>query len=409
MRSTDLLSSAPARSAWRWPPRPATRAWRTWWWGGRCRSGSSTCRPACCCARPATGTWTCRATRPSRRSSRPAGSPPPRPSRCTRELYLDYCDWFAAREGDRRRATARAPPGRRRRRLPGDPGGRLGRRRPRRGPRPRHGPAPPGAGRAGRPAATGLLAAHLRRGRPGRRPRRRYLLVGGRQSAFEWAALLAEAGARQVDVVHRHDSPAFAAADWSWVSPWSTGWDRPRLVQPAQPAGAGGPPAAALGRGPAEGRAVARRPAARRPGPGPAAHQPAGARLEDDGSVRVDLDDGDRVVVDEVLLATGYQPHVDDLRPAPRRQPAAPGPAGRFPDLDDGFQTSVPGLYVTSLPAAGHFGPFFGFTIGPGCRPPSSPGRCSTGSRTARARTTSYADGVQLRRTASGRCPALVS
>ena len=48
---------------------------------------------------------------------------------------------------------------------------------------------------------------------------KRYLIIGGRQSAFEWAALLIEAGAREIYITHRHDSPAFAAADWSWVNP----------------------------------------------------------------------------------------------------------------------------------------------------------------------------------------------
>lgn len=47
----------------------------------------------------------------------------------------------------------------------------------------------------------------------------RYLIVGGRQSAFEWAALLLEAGAESVYVSHRHDVPAFAVSDWSWVEP----------------------------------------------------------------------------------------------------------------------------------------------------------------------------------------------
>ena len=46
---------------------------------------------------------------------------------------------------------------------------------------------------------------------------RRCLIVGGRQSAFEWAALLAEAGAARVDVVHRHATPEFTASDWSFV------------------------------------------------------------------------------------------------------------------------------------------------------------------------------------------------
>ena len=194
---------------------------------------------------------------------------------------------------------------------------------------------------------------------------RRYLLVGGRQSAFEWAALLAEAGARQVDVVHRHDSPAFAAADWAWVTPvvdrlaTDPGWFS-RLSQPEQED--------LRLRLWAEGRLKVEPWLADRLPPATVRVRPrtslTGATLEDDGSVRVDLDDGDQVVVDEVLLATGYLPHVDDLHLL--RAGTLPSLAHHdgIPDLDDGFQTSVPGLYLTSLPAAGHFGPFFGFTIG---------------------------------------------
>ena len=48
---------------------------------------------------------------------------------------------------------------------------------------------------------------------------KRYLIIGGRQSAFEWAALLIEAGAAAVHLSHRHASPAFEVADWSWVNP----------------------------------------------------------------------------------------------------------------------------------------------------------------------------------------------
>ena len=194
---------------------------------------------------------------------------------------------------------------------------------------------------------------------------RRYLLVGGRQSAFEWAALLAEAGARQVDVVHRHDSPAFAAADWTWVTPLvdrlatDPGWFS--RLSPAEQEGF-------RVRLWAEGRLKVEPWLADRLPPDTVRVRPrtslAGARLEADGSVSVDLDNGDCVVVDEVLLATGYLPHVDDLQLL--RAGTLPPLAHHdgIPDLDDGFQTSVPGLYVTSLPAAGHFGPFFGFTIG---------------------------------------------
>src|SRR4051794_30786513 len=45
----------------------------------------------------------------------------------------------------------------------------------------------------------------------------RVLIVGGRQSAYEWAALLADHGAERVDVVHRHDVPRFAAVSWDFV------------------------------------------------------------------------------------------------------------------------------------------------------------------------------------------------
>jgi hypothetical protein len=36
---------------------------------------------------------------------------------------------------------------------------------------------------------------------------------------------------------------------------------------------------------------------------------------------------------------------------------------GGFPILDDHLQTSVPGLFVTSLAATQDFGSFFGFTV----------------------------------------------
>jgi FAD-dependent urate hydroxylase len=49
-------------------------------------------------------------------------------------------------------------------------------------------------------------------------PRRRAgSLVGGRQSAYEWAALLREHGAERVDIVHRHDVPRFERVSWAFV------------------------------------------------------------------------------------------------------------------------------------------------------------------------------------------------
>ena len=47
---------------------------------------------------------------------------------------------------------------------------------------------------------------------------KRVLILGGRQSAFEWAALLHEAGAETIHLSYRHSTPAFTASDWSWVN-----------------------------------------------------------------------------------------------------------------------------------------------------------------------------------------------
>jgi hypothetical protein len=34
-----------------------------------------------------------------------------------------------------------------------------------------------------------------------------------------------------------------------------------------------------------------------------------------------------------------------------------------FPVLDEHFESTVPGLFITSMPAGRDFGPFFGFTV----------------------------------------------
>ena len=41
----------------------------------------------------------------------------------------------------------------------------------------------------------------------------RVVIIGGRQSAYEWAALLCDHDAEHVDVVHRHSNPAFAKVE----------------------------------------------------------------------------------------------------------------------------------------------------------------------------------------------------
>jgi FAD-dependent urate hydroxylase len=193
----------------------------------------------------------------------------------------------------------------------------------------------------------------------------RCLVVGGRQSAYEWAALLHEAGAASVDVCHRHASPSMSPSDWTWVAPLvddtirDPGWYR-RLSPAGQEA---------VGRRMwAEGRlkvepwlrarlddeSVRIRP-----------HRTVAACEEQPGgALRVVLDDGTALEVDDIVLATGYKADVS-------RVPllVAGNVLGRLetrngmPVLDERFQTNLPGLFITSMLAVQSFGPFFAFTI----------------------------------------------
>jgi cation diffusion facilitator CzcD-associated flavoprotein CzcO len=185
---------------------------------------------------------------------------------------------------------------------------------------------------------------------------RRVLILGGRQSAFEWAALLAEAGAERVDVVYRHDTPEFTESDWSFVNELlaetrrTRGWfrglpeaDRKAIAQRFWQVGR-------LQLEPWLAPRIA------------TAHlHPRSeiAELAGNGGISARLTDGSTVEADHLLLATGYAP---DMTRVPYLPPIEL--ADGFPVLDADFQTSVPGLYIPGFPSTRDFGPFFGFVAG---------------------------------------------
>jgi thioredoxin reductase len=198
---------------------------------------------------------------------------------------------------------------------------------------------------------------------PGRFAGQRVLIVGGRQSAFESAALLAEAGAATVHVCHRHQTPSFTASDWSWVDPLverignEPGWYRGLADVDREALNA---------RFWAEGRLKLE------PWLGPRVRHDAIAihprtRVigceQSTGALHVRLDTGDTVEVDHVLYATGYKVNLRrvSLLEAGNLLDRIECRDG-FPVLDNSLQTTVPGLFVTSLAAARDFGLFFAFT-----------------------------------------------
>jgi FAD-dependent urate hydroxylase len=196
----------------------------------------------------------------------------------------------------------------------------------------------------------------------------RVVVIGGRQSAYEWAALLCDHGAARVDVVHRHATPAFERVSWSFVDPYveqtlaERGWWRSLSPTVQQ--------SIALefwqvGRLTLEHWLIPRlRPDVVTSHPGcevveAADAEPTGAA----GVTSLTLSDGTRLDAEFVVFASGYRA---DIGRVPYLEPLAADLAASdgFPHLSEGFETSVPDLYLTGFAATRDFGPFYGFTKG---------------------------------------------
>jgi cation diffusion facilitator CzcD-associated flavoprotein CzcO len=192
----------------------------------------------------------------------------------------------------------------------------------------------------------------------------RVLIVGGRQSAYEWAALIREQGAETVDIVHRHDPPRFERVSWKFCDELldqtlaQSGWWR---TLPSAEREAIERRFWEVGRLTLEwwlfprlaGDNLHVRPQT----------SVVDAAMDTRGAARVQLSDGTELTVDRVILATGYKadltqvPYLEDVLDQIEI-------VDGFPLLDEAFQTSLPGVYLPGFAATRDFGPFFGFTKG---------------------------------------------
>jgi thioredoxin reductase len=194
---------------------------------------------------------------------------------------------------------------------------------------------------------------------------KRCLIIGGRQSAYEWATLINENGAATVHVSHRHEMPQFTKSHWAWVSPtmdtmtrnprwfrnlpkhkrdeiqkrfWAEGrlklepWLSPRINK--------------------ENIKV-----------WPSSGVVACKELPT-GELELILDVGEKLTVDQIILATGYKVNMENVPFL-----AAGNILSKlkiqdgFPVLDENFQSSIPRLFITSMAATRDFGNFFAFTV----------------------------------------------
>jgi FAD-dependent urate hydroxylase len=189
----------------------------------------------------------------------------------------------------------------------------------------------------------------------------RVLIVGGRQSAYEWAALLGDHDVERVDIVHRHDVPRFERVSWRFVDEYVDatmsipGWWRSLPLTDQEQIGR---KFWEVGRMTLEWWLAPRLTGAR-------FHLWPNTRvigaISEHGATVVSLSGGERLSVDTVIFATGYEAelaNVPYLRPVISDIAVVDG----FPALDENFQSSIPGLYFPGFVASRDFGPFFGFT-----------------------------------------------
>lgn len=190
----------------------------------------------------------------------------------------------------------------------------------------------------------------------------RVAVIGGRQSAYEWAALLCDHGAARVDVVHRHPTPRFEKVSWRFVDPYveqtlaHRGWWRGLTAE--QRAGIA-QQFWEVGRLTLEHWLVPRL----REGVVHRHPECAVVDVAGEGPVSLTLSDGSVLDVDHVVFASGYRPDIASvpyLAGVLDRVSATDG----FPDLSPGFETTLPGLYAVGFLATRDFGPFYGFTKG---------------------------------------------
>ncbi len=189
------------------------------------------------------------------------------------------------------------------------------------------------------------------------------LIIGGHQSAYEWAALIVEAGAKTVHISHRHEAPEFAESNWSWIDPIMDQMvDNPEWYRTLNEK---------------EQEEIERKfwiedSQKLEPWLLPRIDRenikiwPLSNVVKCDesnsGQYKVHLDNGRRLEVDHIILATGYKVDINKIPflSSGNILPKLNINEG-FPDLDGYLQTSLPGLYMTSMIATKSFGRFFAY------------------------------------------------
>jgi hypothetical protein len=173
---------------------------------------------------------------------------------------------------------------------------------------------------------------------------------------------MGEQGAEQIHIVHRHDVPRFEPVSWKFVDDYIQntiqvrGWWRHLPTRDQEAIGRQFWEVGRLTLEPWLTPRLATANIRRKPGTEVIEAEATGEEMT------VRLSDGEHLVVDMVVLATGYRV---DIGRVPYLAGVGAGieVADGFPVLDEAFG-ALPGLYIPGFAATRDFGPFFGFVKG---------------------------------------------
>ena len=193
----------------------------------------------------------------------------------------------------------------------------------------------------------------------------RCLIAGGRQSAFETAALLTPHAA-SIELVYRHARPEFVRSDWSWTDEYmertrtQPGWWREHPAKEKD---------AINQRFWHDGRLQLENWLEQPVSYEKITHYPDttidGCVRQADGALQVTLSGDQKIIVDQVICATGYRPDVQKIPflAAGNTLNSMEINSG-LPALSDALESNIPGLYFTGIHGINDFGPFLFFVAG---------------------------------------------
>lgn len=197
------------------------------------------------------------------------------------------------------------------------------------------------------------------------------LIVGGRQSAFEWAAFLSEAGAREVHLTYRHDTPTFKDSDFNeWKEIFQAIDSLPEskntfleLNEVSQNKIKS--EFFSLGRLHIEGW-LENRISSDRIFMHPNTNI-VKSELIDSNQIQIELSDKTKVLSDFVIAATGFKPEIGRV-PFLTKGNIIESliTTDGSPILSNNFESNINGLYFTSSLASHSLGPYFNLTM-PAC------------------------------------------